>query len=121
MCILPACITHNGAQSSVFCLFCLCTSRSVMTFNLFSRLHLHCSTKHLLGVLPKQYLALTLHFDTFHYVTYVTFCYVTLYVRTVSILHYCTTYQSWILRMINLYVYNKAWTSNYDVSIVNVL
>ena len=83
LCVGSACMHHTQWCTIKYILFVLlvyhtCTSRSVMTFNLFSRLYLHCSTKRLLEQLPKQYLALTLHFDTFRYFRYVTFCCVNL-------------------------------------------
>ena len=76
LCVGSVCMYHTQWYTINCILLVLfvqhtCTSRSVMTFNLFSRFYLHCSTKRLLEQLPKQYLALTLHFDTFHYVTYV--------------------------------------------------
>ena len=70
LCVGSACMYHTHwctCCTIKYILFVLlvyhtCTSRSVMTFNLFSRLYLHCSTKRLLEQLPKQYLALTIHF-----------------------------------------------------------
>ena len=88
-------VSHTMVHNQVYSACSVCVlARSVMTFNLFSRLYLHCSTKRLLGQLPK-YIVLgtnSIHFDTFRYFRYVTLCCVTLYVCTVSTLHYCTTY-----------------------------
>ena len=69
--------------------------RSVMTFNLFSRLYLHCSTKRLLEQLPEQYLALPLPFDTFRYFRYAChflLChFVCTYCKYIALLYYLLT------------------------------